>query len=45
MLDHDVRSLPVVEGRTVVGIVSRRDILAGVVRDDDALAAAGGLPG
>ncbi|MEU4424770.1 CBS domain-containing protein [Actinoplanes sp. NPDC024001] len=39
MLDHDVRSLPVLENRTVIGIVSRRDILKAMVRDDSVLAA------
>jgi CBS-domain-containing membrane protein len=35
MLVHDVRSLPVVDGETLVGIVSRRDILRTLVRTDD----------
>ncbi len=35
MLDSDVRSIPIVEGATVVGIVSRRDLLRTLVRDDD----------
>jgi CBS domain-containing protein len=37
MLRHDVRSLPVVEGRDVVGIVSRRDILRTMVRSDEVI--------
>jgi CBS domain-containing protein len=37
MLRHDVRSLPVVEGREVIGIVSRRDILRTMVRSDDVI--------
>jgi CBS domain-containing protein len=37
MLRHDVRSVPVVVGRRVVGIISRRDILRAAVRDDDVL--------
>lgn len=38
MLRRDVRSLPVLDGRVVVGIISRRDILRAAVRDDDVLA-------
>ena len=37
MLQRDVRSVPVTEGRRVVGIISRRDILRTVVRGDEAL--------
>ncbi|MBM2616326.1 CBS domain-containing protein [Actinoplanes sp. LDG1-06] len=39
MLEHDVRSLPVLDDGAVVGIVSRRDILRAMVRTDAALAA------
>ena len=38
MLRHNVRSVPIVEDRNVVGIVSRRDILRAAVRGDDVLA-------
>jgi CBS domain-containing protein len=37
MLQHDVRSLQVLEDRNVIGIISRRDILRAVVRGDDVL--------
>jgi CBS domain-containing protein len=37
MLHYDVRSIPVVEGREVIGIISRRDILRTMVRSDDVL--------
>jgi CBS domain-containing protein len=40
MLDRHVRSVPVVDGQQLVGIVSRRDVLATFTRSDDALAAA-----
>jgi CBS domain-containing protein len=39
MLQYDVRSVPIVDGPTVVGIVSRRDLLRTLVRDDAAIAA------
>jgi len=39
MLDSDIRSVPIVEGATVIGIVSRRDLLRTLVRDDDAIRA------
>jgi CBS domain-containing protein len=39
MLQNDVRSMPVLDGGELVGIVSRRDILRAVVRGDDVLAA------
>ncbi len=39
MLDGDVRSIPIVEGAVLVGIVSRRDLLRILVRDDDAIRA------
>ncbi|HEY6747849.1 MAG TPA: CBS domain-containing protein [Mycobacteriales bacterium] len=39
MLDSDVRSIPIVEGASVVGIVSRRDLLRTLIRDDDAIRA------
>ncbi|MFI7542449.1 HPP family protein [Actinoplanes sp. NPDC049599] len=37
MLQNDVRSLPVLDARTVVGIISRRDILRALVRSDGLL--------
>jgi len=39
MLAYDVRSVPIVEGSEVVGIVSRRDLLRTLVRDDDVVRA------
>jgi CBS domain-containing protein len=39
MLGADVRSIPIVEGATVIGIVSRRDLLRTLIRDDDAIRA------
>jgi CBS domain-containing protein len=37
MLAHDVRSMPVLDGSRLVGIVSRRDLLRTVVRSDAVL--------
>jgi CBS domain-containing protein len=39
MLTYDVRSVPIVEGSEVVGIVSRRDLLRTLVRSDDVIRA------
>jgi len=39
MLAADVRSIPIVEGAAVVGIVSRRDLLRTLIRDDAAIRA------
>lgn len=53
MYHHDIRSVPIVEGSTVLGIVSRRDLLRTLIRDDDIIRAdishrlesyTGGLP-
>ena len=38
MLDRHLRALPVVDGGRVVGIVTRRDLLQTIARDDDAIA-------
>jgi len=38
MLEHSVRSIPVLDRGDVVGIVSRRDILRTVIRTDDIVA-------
>jgi CBS domain-containing protein len=37
MLTHDVRSMPVLDGGRLVGIISRRDLLRTVVRSDEVL--------
>ena len=37
MLEFDVRSVPVLDNGVVVGIVSRRDILRGIVHSDETL--------
>lgn len=39
MLDQNVRAIPIVEGARLVGIVSRRDLLRTLLRDDAATAA------
>jgi CBS domain-containing protein len=39
MVGYDVRSIPIVEGSSVLGIVSRRDLLRTLVRGDDAVCA------
>jgi CBS domain-containing protein len=37
MLDNNVRAVPIVDGARLVGIVSRRDLLRTLLRDDDAI--------
>src|SRR5436305_5174468 len=39
MLNYDVRAVPIVEGGRLEGIVSRRDLLRTLIRDDDVIAA------
>ena len=39
MVEHGVRSACVVDGKRLVGIVTRRDMLRAISRDDRALAA------
>ena len=39
LLDHGIRALPVVQGRRVVGVVARRDLLRAAARPDDAVEA------
>jgi hypothetical protein len=40
MLDGGIKSIPIVRGRQVVGIVARRDLLAILARGDEEIAAA-----
>jgi CBS domain-containing protein len=39
MLERGIKSIPIVRGRQVVGIVARRDLLAILVRSDEEIAA------
>jgi CBS-domain-containing membrane protein len=39
MTEHDIRAIPIVDGATLVGIVSRRDVLLTLLRDDKVIAA------
>lgn len=39
LLESGFRSMPIVEGSVVVGIVTRRDIVRAIARDDDSIAA------
>jgi CBS domain-containing protein len=39
MLESNVRAVPIVDGARLVGIVSRRDLLRTLLRDDDAIRA------
>jgi CBS domain-containing protein len=39
MFEYEVRSIPIVQGLIVVGIVSRRDLLKTLIRDDDGIRA------
>ena len=51
MVDHHLRSLPVVDGERLAGVVSRRDVVRVLIRDDELLRAevarrlAGVMPG
>jgi CBS domain-containing protein len=37
MLDNNIRAIPIVDGARLVGIVSRRDLLRTLLRDDDVI--------
>ena len=39
MVDCDIHSIPIVTGSAVIGIISRRDLLRTLVRDDDVVRA------
>jgi CBS domain-containing protein len=39
MVNNDVRAVPIVDGARLVGIVSRRDVLRTLLRDDNAVCA------
>jgi CBS domain-containing protein len=39
MIERNVRAIPIIDGATLVGIVSRRDVLQTLLRDDKAIAA------
>jgi CBS domain-containing protein len=39
MVDNDIRAVPIVDGGTLIGIVSRRDLLRTLLRDDAVLEA------
>jgi CBS-domain-containing membrane protein len=39
MLDNNVRAVPIVDGAKLVGIISRRDLLRTLIRDDATIAA------
>lgn len=38
MLDERIRSIPIVDGHTVIGVVTRRDLLRVLARDDNEIA-------
>jgi CBS-domain-containing membrane protein len=37
MLDHNIRAVPIVDGAHLVGIVSRRDLVRTLIRNDDVI--------
>lgn len=39
MIEHNVRAVPIVDGQSMIGIVSRRDVLRTLLRDDTAIRA------
>jgi CBS domain-containing protein len=38
MIENDIRAVPIVDGARLIGIVSRRDLLRSLLRDDAAIA-------
>jgi CBS-domain-containing membrane protein len=38
MLERHIRAIPIVDGGTLIGIVTRRDLLRTIARDDEAIA-------